>query len=131
MTMKGIFGAAVMSCMVALSAASVDAAELKGPADEASNEIVVVNDYTSTVGVYVEDADGSVHRLGRVSRGQVKHFQTPEGDDFRVRIRPIGPYVGSDQVEIKSQALNVEADETVIMWLKSELSQAGVELRTS
>ncbi len=132
MTMKRIYGAAIMMGLVALSAASVEAAQLRGPRDDVRNEIIVVNDYVTPVRVFVEDSDGSLHGLGRVSRGKVKRFEAPADvlarGNFRVRIRPIDPYPGSNHVEIKTTALNVENDETVVMWLRTELPQSAVEV---
>ena len=130
--MNRIYGVTLMLGLVAWSAVSVEAAELRGPGDEVSNEIVVVNDYLTSVGVYVEDSEGHFHRLGRVSRGKVKLFEAPadilERGRFRVRIRPIDPYPGSNHVEIKTRALNVEDDETVIMWLRADLTQSAIEV---
>ena len=126
------FGTTVMLGLVALSAVSVEAAEPRDPGDEASNSIVVVNDYVTPVHVYVEDSEGFLHRLGRVSQGKVKLFEAPadvsELGHFRVRIRPIDPYPGSNHLEIKTTVLNVEDDETVVMWLRTDLTQSAVEV---
>ena len=136
MTMSGMYGAALMLGLLAFSAVSVEAAELSGPGDEVSNEIIVVNDYTSLVRVYVEDSEGRLHQLGRVSPGQVNVFKAPadiwERGDFRVRVHPLdSPDLLSwwDYVRIKTKALNVEDDETVIIWLRRELAQSVVEVR--
>ncbi len=132
MTMSGIYGAALMLGLLAHSAVSVEAAELRSAGDEVTTPIAVVNDYTTQVRVYVEDSEGRLHRLGRVSRGKVKLFEAPadilERGRFRVRIRPIDPYPGSNHVEIKTRALNVEDDETVIMWLRADLTQSAIEV---
>ena len=130
--MNRIYGATLMLGLVAWSAVSVEAAELRGPGDEVSNEIIVVNDYVTSVRVYVEDSEGVLHRLGRVSRGKVQLFEAPADivarGYFRVRIRPIDADPLSNHVEIKTKALNVEDDETVIMWLRAELTQSMVEV---
>ena len=130
--MNRIYGATLMLGLVAWSAVSVEAAELRGPGDEVSNEIIVVNDYVTSVRVYVEDSEGFLHRLGRVSRGKVQLFEAPADivarGYFRVRIRPIDADPLSNHVEIKTKALNVEDDETVIMWLRTELTQSMVEV---
>ncbi len=131
--MNRIYGATLMLGLVAWSAVSAEAAELRGPGDEVSNEIVVVNDYVGSVRVYVEDSEGSQHYLGRVGRGKVKRFEAPadiwERGDFRVRIHPIDVAPWSNGVRIKTRALNVEDDETVVMWLKRELTQSVLEVR--
>jgi hypothetical protein len=129
---KRIFGAAVMMGLVASSAVSAEAAQLTDSRDKVTSDIVVVNDYTTAVRVYVEDSEGSVHRLGRVRRGQVRQFEAPadvfERGDFRVRIRPIDPYLGSNRVNIKTRLLNVRDDEQVIMWLKTDLRETAIEV---
>ena len=131
--MNRIYGATIMLGLVASSAVSVEAAELGGPRDEVSNEIVVVNDYVTQVRVYVEDSEGFLHQLGRVGRGKVKRFEAPadilERGDFRVRVHSLAPDRWSNHAGIKTRALNVEDDETVIMWLRTDLTQSVVEVR--
>ncbi len=126
--MNRIYGATLMLGLVAWSAVSAEAAELRGPGDEVSNEIVVVNDYVGSVRVYVEDSEGSLHYLGRVGRGKVKRFEAPadiwERGDFRVRIHPMGREWLPNHVRIKTRLLNVEDDETVVMFLKKDLAQS-------
>ena len=130
--MNRIYGATVMLGLIAWSAVSIEAAELRGPEDGVRNEIVVVNDYLTVVGVYLEDSEGQLHRLGRVGQGKVKRFEASadllERGHFRVRIRPINQYPGSQDVEIKTRVLNVEEDETVIMWLNTHLTQSAVKV---
>ena len=130
--MNRIYGATLMLGLVAWSAVSAEAAELRGPGDEVSNEIVVVNDYVGSVRVYVEDSEGSLHHLGRVGRGKVKRFEAPadilERGDFRVRIHPIEQGAWSNRVRIKTRALNVEDDETVVMFLTTDLAQSVLEV---
>ena len=133
--MNRVYGATVMLGLVAWSAVSLEAGELNGPGDEASNQIVVVNNYVTSVRVYVEDSEGALHQLGLVGQGKVEQFETPadisERGGFRVRIHPLfDPSPWSDHVRrIKTRALNVEEDETVIMWLTAELTQSLVEVR--
>ena len=102
--MNRIYGATVMLGLIAWSAVSIEAAELRGPEDGVRNEIVVVNDYLTVIGVYLEDSEGQLHRLGRVGQGKVKRFEASadllERGHFRVRIRPINQYPGSQDVEI-------------------------------
>ncbi len=130
--MNRIYGATLMLGLVAWSAVSAEAAELRGPGDEVSNEIVVVNDYVGSVRVYVEDSQGSLHHLGRVGRGKVKLFEAPadiwERGDFRVRIHPIGREALPNHVRIKTRLLNVEDDETVVMFLTTDLAQSVLEV---
>ena len=132
--MKRIFGATVMLALVALSAVSLEAAELNGPGDEAGDDIIVVNNYVTSVRVYVEDSEGALHQLGVVGRGGVEQFEAPadisERGDFRVRVHPLDSDPWSSHVNIKTSALNVEDNQAVVMWLSANLTQSEVEVRS-
>ena len=61
------------------------------------------------------------------------HVEAP-GDilqrgNFQVRVPPLAPDRWSNHAGIKTRALNVEDDETVIMWLRTDLTQSVVEVR--
>jgi hypothetical protein len=130
MMMKMMMGAAVLLGLVTFGPVSVEASELNDPGDE----IVVVNRSVTPVQVYMEDSEGRRHQLGSVSQGQATTFQAPEGiveqGDFRVVVRP-GHYsqFSRNQVSIKTRALTIEDDETVILWLDRELSQSKVQIQ--
>ncbi len=131
--MKRIYGATFMLSLIAWSAISVEAAELGDPGDEVvTNQIVVVNDYVGSVRVFVEDSEGTLHNLGLVGRGKVKQFEAPAHiwarGDFRVRIHPTERDRWSKHIRIKTTALNVEDDETVVMWLRTDLAQSALEV---
>ena len=130
--MNRIFGAAAMLGLIAWSAISVEAAELRGPEDEVSNAIVVVNDYLGAVRVYLEDSEGSLHHLGLVGRGKVKQFGAPEDiwehGDFRVRIHPVERDPWSVHLRIKTRTITVEDYETVVMWLTRDLGESRLEV---
>ncbi len=136
MTMSGIYGAALMLGLLTYSAVSVEAAELRGAGDEVTTPIAVVNDYITQVRVYLEDSEGRLHELGRVGRGEVKLFEAPAElsarGDFRVRVFPIespDPWSPTRHGGVKTTALNLEDDETVIIWLTRHLRQSVVEVR--
>lgn len=132
--MKRIIEATVLMGLVAFGADSVAAAELGGPGDEVSHQIVVVNQSVTPVRVYVEDVEGRRYELGTLDRGKTKMFEAPadilERGDFRVRIQP-RRYAQrfSDPVSIRTETLSIEDDETVILWLERELGQSMVEVR--
>ena len=137
MTMKGMNRGALVLGLVACSAVTVEAGELSGPGDEVTSEIVVVSEYQTQVLVYVEDSDGRRLLLGRVSHGEVKHFDVPadviERGDFRVKVYPIynaDPWSGWNDLGIKTRALNFENGETVILWIGRDLTESTVEVRT-
>ena len=100
MMTKRIFGAAITMGLVALSAVSVEAAQLRDSGDKVTSDIVVVNDYSTSVRVYVEDSEGSVYRLGRVGRGKVGQFETP-ADVLECRMGLIHPMLRFTQRSAK------------------------------
>ena len=135
--MKGMNRVALVLGLVACSAVAVEAGELSGPGDEVTSEIVVANGYRTQVLVYVEDSDGRLELLGRVSRGEVKRFDAPadvtERGDFRVKVYPIynpDPWSGWSDMGIKTQALSLDTGEMLILWIGRDLTASSVEVRT-
>lgn len=129
-----ICGATVLLGLIALGADSVEAAQLNGHGNGVGDQIVVANHSVTPVRVFVEDSEGNQRQLGSVDRGQTTIFEAPAGilerGDFRVVVRPSHyNQFTKDQVSIKTGSLNVEGDETVILWLERELSQSKVEVR--
>lgn len=130
--MNRIHKTMIMLGLVVLSAVSVEAAELADPVDMTGREIVVVNDYTSAVRVFVQDADGTVHNLGRVVRGEVRQFTAPteilERGNLRVRIHPVVRASWDGHTNIKTRTITVTDDEQVIMWLTADLEESILEV---
>ncbi|MGD8872805.1 MAG: hypothetical protein PVJ80_14615 [Gemmatimonadota bacterium] len=95
--------------------------------------IVVVNESGTPVRVYVEDSDEQLYELGCLERGETKEFDAPAGavgsGSFRVRVHP--DYCAQrvdDPVKIATRALTVGDDETVLLWLETDLSRSTVEV---
>ena len=135
--MKGMNRVALVLGLVACSAVSVEAGELSGLGDKVTAEIVVASEYQSQVLVYVEDSDGGLQLLGRVFRGEVKRFDVPadvtERGAFRVKVYPIynpDPWSGWNDMGIKTQALNLDNGEMLILWIGKDLTESSVEVRT-
>lgn len=133
-TTNRILGAAALMGCMAFAAVSAGAAEVGDVGDEASNQIVVVNQSAGPVRVYLDDSQGRQYDLGSLGRGQTKMFQAPadavERGDFRVRIRP--RYYAQrfrDPVSIATKPLNIQENETVILWIERELGRSKVEVR--
>ena len=122
--------------LIACSAVPLEASEPTGPADEVGKEFVVVNGYRTQVLVYVEDSDGRVGLMGRVSRGEIKRFTPPadvtEGGRFRVKVYPVynpDPWSGWNDAGIRTQALNLQTGATLIVWVAKDLAESSVEQR--
>lgn len=134
--MKGLHRVALVMGLVAISAVSIEAAELQGPDDVITTEVYVVNNYLTDVRVFAEDAQGRLHKLGRVARGSLKSFAVPEaaaGGEFRIKVYPSAPVWSpvADDYGVKTNPLRSERDHQVRLWLESDLSQSFVEIDRS
>ena len=133
--MKGICRVALMMGMVALSAPSAEAAQVKGSWDDAGHEVRVVNNYQSPVRVYVQDANGRMHLIGRVARGKFKVLEVSaeiaQKGDVRLKVypnAPIGSLVGNTN-GIKTRELSLQDGDAVTMWLETDLTQSMIEVQ--
>lgn len=130
--MKGMYRVALMLGLVAASAVHVEAAEYQG-SDEITTEIYVMNNHVADVRVYAEDADGRLHNLGRVARGDLRTFDVPQDladEEFRIKVYPSTPVWSpiSGDFGVKTNPLVAERDHQVRVWLESDLSQSIVEI---
>lgn len=131
--MKGMQRVALMMGLVAMTAVSIEAAEVQGPGDEITTQVYVVNNYLTDVRVYAEDAHGKLHKLGRVARGGLQAFSVPDGasdGEFRIKVYPTTPVwspVG-DEYGVKTNPLRAERDREVRLWLEADLTQSVVEI---
>jgi hypothetical protein len=121
--------------LVAASAVSAQA-QSSGPAGDVANQIFVANNSVTAVRVYVEDGVGERHQLGKVERGQTTMFEASEDvlarGDFRVIVRPCEyTQFSKDPVSIKTETLEAQDDQTVVLWLERDLSHSKVEVRQS
>lgn len=132
---KGMCRVALTMGMVAFSAASAEAAQLNGPGDDAGHEVRVVNNYHSPVRVYVQDANGRMHLIGRVARGKFKVLEVSaeiaEKGNVRLKVYPNEPVwslVGNTN-GIKAKELSLQPGDAVTMWLETDLTQSMIEVQ--
>lgn len=131
--MKGMIRVALMAGLVAVSATSVQAVEVRDDDDRYETAVYVVNNHRTDVRVYAEDAEGRLHNLGRVARGQLRTFDVPErvsDADFRIKVFPADPVWSpvTEDYGVKTNPLNSERDEQVRIWLEADLAQSVVEI---
>ena len=124
--------ALVMGLMM-MSVTSVDAAETREVADEVTPQVFVMNNYQADVRVYIEDAEGKLHSLGRLTRGSLGSFQVPEDlsdTTFRVKVFPAwGPgSMVSEDIGIGTNELDSARDEHVRVWVETNLTDSIVEI---
>ena len=130
--MQAAYRMALVLSLAVLGATSVEAAPVTGPDDEVSKDIRVVNNYGDLVRVYAVDADGRLHKLGRVASGQLVEFEIPEDiadGAFRLKIFPSQPVwsLDFDDFAVKTNPLNLRVDEDVTVWVEPELANTMVE----
>ena len=131
--MKNFFRVALMAGLVAASAVSVQAAEIRTDDDRYDADVFVVNNHLTDVRVYAEDADGRLHSLGRVARGELRNFDVPEeisSGEFRIKVFTADPVWSplSGDFGIKTNPLDFETDQQVRIWLEADLTQTLVEI---
>lgn len=130
--MKGMYRVALMMGLVAASAVNVQAAEYQGD-DEVTTEIYVMNNHLADVRVFAEDAEGRLHNLGRVARGDLRTFAVPAelaDEEFRIKVYPTTPVWSPipDDFGVKTSALTSDRDHQVRLWLEADLTQSIVEI---
>lgn len=130
--MKRMKRVALMMALLAVSAVSVQAAEVPAPAT-VGPDVYVINNHQTDVRLFIEDADGKLHNLGRLGRGELKNVQIPEAiaaREFRIKVYPTGPVWSSisDDYGVKTNPLDSARDRTVMVWLEADLTQSLVEI---
>lgn len=131
--MKKTYRVALMIGLMAMSAPSATAAEIHAPTDEMTTRVLVMNNFRTEVRVYIEDAHGKLHNMGRLRRGSLADFMVPEelsGGEFRVKVYPAGP-PGTplfQDIGIKTNPLDSSRDRQVRVWVEADLTRSIVEI---
>ncbi len=125
---------ALVLSLAAFGATSLEAAEITRPDDGLGDGVRVVNNYGDMIRVYAQDAEGRLHKLGRVARGALVEFELPEEllqDAFRIKIHPSQPVWSSngDDFAVKTNPLNLAGDADVTVWVDPELTNTVVEMQ--
>ena len=131
---KGTLQVAVAAALLGLGATSAKAeTPVAGPANN-TVELRVVNHGTAAVRVYVVDASGKLHGLGRVWTDDFKILEI-SGDiaakgEVQIRVFPDGP-VGSLQGAadgIETPSLSLKLGDAVNMYVESRINASQVEI---
>lgn len=124
---------ALLMGLMTMSAVSVEAKEVHSPDDEMTTQVLVINNSVTDVRVYIEDADGRLHNMGRLTRGSLTGFDVPREltrGEFRVKVYPAA-MPGSrfaDGEGVKTNPLSTERDRQVRVWLEADLPSSIVEI---
>lgn len=131
--MKRMYRVALTMGLLMASVASVEAATVQGSDEEMGPAVFVMNNHLETVRVYAEDAEGRLHPLGRVARGQLGTFEVPAevvAGEFRIKVFTASPAWSpvADEVGVKTNPLSATRDRQVTMWLEKDLTESIVEI---
>ena len=133
--MKVTYRVALMLGLVAFGAVSVEAAEIDPPSDDGARLVNIVNNFVSPVRVFAQDAEGRLHPLGNVARGQFKTLEVSEQivdlGAVRIKVYPYEPARGlmSNADAIRTREIDLRADNSVTLWLETDLTASMVEIR--
>ena len=135
MKVKSIYRAALMLGLTAFSATSLEGADVDPRTDDEASQVNVVNNFASSVRVFALDANGRLHALGIVARGQFKALEISneiaEMGAIQIKVYPNQPgrSLMSNTQAIKTRQIHLQSEQTVTVWLKMDLSASTVEIR--
>jgi hypothetical protein len=137
MTMrKGTLVAAVTVALLGLGATSANAEPVMGPANN-TVDLRVVNNHASPVTVYVQDAKGRPHYLGRVATSDFKVLEIP-GDiaamgDVKIQVYPWEPAWSllGESAGVATKLLPLRIGDAVNIFVETNLLATQVELEKS
>jgi len=138
MTMrKGTLVAAVtVALLQGLGATSANAEPVMGPANN-TVDLRVVNNHASPVTVYVQDARGRPHYLGRVATSDFKILEIP-GDiaamgDVKIQVYPWEPAWSllGESAGVATKLLPLRIGDAVNIFVETNLLATQVELEKS
>ena len=105
-----------------------------GPDEVEGHEVRVVNNSLAAVRVFVEDADGRIHNIGRVRRGQYKVLSVANEIAARgpVQVKfvpsdPEGASLGTDEA-IRTNDLTLADGQALNAFLEADLTRSVLEL---
>ena len=130
----GALSVAAAACMMAVSAGAAKA-DTSAPASD--HEIRVVNHHATTVRVYVQDANGGLHMLGRVGASDFKVLKVPaavsELGQVQIKVFPVSPFDALTQAVdgIKSRGIALNGKDAVNMFVECDLEASTVEIAKS
>lgn len=130
---KGTLGVAMAACLMAFNAGTAKA-ETK-PEAKSGNEIRVVNRHATTVRVYVQDANGGRHSLGRVAASDFKVMTVPAEisamGNVQIKVYPVAPFealtlAGVDGIQ--SRGIALDGKDALNMFVECDLQRSTVEI---
>lgn len=132
---KGTLQFAMAAALLGLGANTVKAeTPVAGPSNN-TVELRVVNNNAAVVRVFVQDARGGVHQLGRVAGSDFGILEIPGAlvaqGDVTIRVYPSEP-TGSllgEQDGIRTKGMTLKLGDAVHLFLEPQLSRSQVEVQ--
>ena len=135
MKVKSIYRAALMLGLTAFSATSLEGADVDPRTDDEARQVNVAHNCASPVRVFALDANGRLHALSIVARGQFKALEISneiaEMGAIQIKVYPNQPgrSLMSNTQAIKTRQIHLQSEQTVTVWLEMDLSASTVEIR--
>ena len=129
----GALSMVAAACMVALSAGTARA-ETDSAAPANDHELRVVNHHATTVRVYVQDANGGLHLLGKVGASDFKVLKVPAGvtslGQVQIKVFPVSPFDALTQAVdgVQSRGIALDGRDALNMFVECDLSRSTVEI---
>lgn len=137
MTKTGALRVALTAAFVAMAATSAGAeTPVVGPANN-TLEVRVINNNASVMRIYVQDANGGMHAMGRVARSDFKIMEVPREiadlGAFEIKAFPSEPVwsLQGDSDGIRTKPMSLELGDVVNLWLETNLEDSVVEVQRS
>ncbi|GMR12699.1 MAG: hypothetical protein BMS9Abin29_0891 [Gemmatimonadota bacterium] len=128
---------AVLTAMVGVQTAQAEV-PITNDSDATSSTVRVLNNYRSAVRVFLEDAEGNIHLLGRVARRGLQTFEIPEnlvqeGGYVEIKAYPVGLLSGvliSDGPNpgVKTSTIALVPGRIIDFWLEHDLASSTVSI---
>ena len=130
--MRGVLGSCAVAALLTVGAQAAWAAPAVGDDGPAGHAIRVMNNSASAIQVYLKDARGHMHDLGRVATDGRETFTAPTGlaGPFQIEVRPVAPVAApwTSPDGVGTHVLNVPDGTRVDLWVEMDLKKSRVEI---
>lgn len=129
----GMLRIAMAAALLAASTGVAKAETKPGPANN-TLEIRLINNNASVVRVYVQDANGRMHNLGRVGRSDFKILEIPKTiadmGEFQIKVFPSEPVWSllGDGTGIRTSGLDLHLGDAVNFFVETDMANSKVEI---
>jgi len=131
-TMRGVFEILAVAALLTAGVQPASATPARGVDSPRGHAIRVMNNSATAVHVFVQDARGRVHDLGRVASDARETLMAPTelAGPFKIEVRPVAPVWApwTSPEGIGTHALNLPDGATVNFWVETDLRNSRIEI---